>query len=348
MYRIVYGLIVFLSSMILQCCRGRSAETVEAIVISDFKTESLLDLRMLSADARIIELKSEDVKIPANPIKCVLSDNYIYVLDRQFPVNDELLVFDMNGNYIQKVGGRGRGPGEYLGISDFAIAPDGSIWIEDAVANRMIKYRKDFSYQKSFAMEVDVECMEFISDNEILVGLAPWNGTDVQVAVMDTLFNIRRVGLKYSEYVDPAFLFSSPKFIKSDKGYFYSRPIDDSIYLFDTEGNIAEQYCLDFGKLSVRNEDKLDVGVKFDNGFFQDYTFLKSFGVVGDNYIIGWLFDQGADKQFVIDRKNEVMYKSGQGTVIEMLGYQDGALISKIYPVDADDRYKIEIRKISL
>lgn len=347
MYRVIYVLIFFLFS--LQGCRGNRVEKdKEVISVADFKTETISDLNILAVDTRIVELKSEDIRIPANPIKCVFKDNCIYVLDRQFPMNDELLVFDSEGNFIQKIGGRGRGPGEYLGISDFAVAPNGSIWIEDAVANRMIKYREDFSYQESFAMEMDVECMEFVSDNEILVGFAPWNGIDVQVAVVDTLFQICKESLKFSEYVDPAFLFSSPKFIKSNKGYFYSRPIDDNIYLFGTDGNVIENYYLDFGAMSVKNEDKLDAGAKFENGFFKDYTFLKSFGVAGDNYIIGRLFDQESDKQFIIDRENGVMYMSGQEMTEEILGYQDGTLISKINPEDADDHYRIILRKISL
>jgi hypothetical protein len=57
-------------------------------------------------------------------IKIIPFNNDLYVLDGQ--LKQEILIFNKQGKYLRKINKTGRGPGEYINISDFDINPKSS------------------------------------------------------------------------------------------------------------------------------------------------------------------------------------------------------------------------------
>jgi hypothetical protein len=43
----------------------------------------------------------------------------MYILDKR---NSSIVMFDVNGNYLNQLDRRGNGPGEYLDIADFTVS----------------------------------------------------------------------------------------------------------------------------------------------------------------------------------------------------------------------------------
>lgn len=340
---------IILAFVCAGCSEGSSSVMEETIPLFDYSQEVLSDLEPFTDSTIVVELKSEGDEVFGVPEKCVFKDNKIIVLERVGYTEQKLRVFDAKGNYLCQVGGTGRGPGEYLDISDFAVSPDGFIWIEDAQANRVLKYGPDYRYVESMPMPVDVECFVFLDDNTLLAGIAPWESDGHQIVVTDTQFVAKSVELNFSEYNDPNFMFSEPNFMKDKTRYFYSRPIDDNIYLCDASGTLVKRYYLDFGKATVPLEDRVDAGNKIEYNYFKDYTLLLSFGVVGERYVIGRMYDKGYTRQFIADRENEIIYKSEAGSVDgSFIGYSDGYLISVIEPEEDSGCYKLEFRRIRI
>lgn len=341
---------VFLLSFICVGCREKSSSLVEeTIPLYSYQQELLSDLEPFTDSTFVVELKSEGNEVFGVPAKCVFHDSKIIVLEKVGYTEQKLRVFDASGTYLCQVGETGRGPGEYLDISDFAVSPDGFVWIEDARANRVLKYGPDYRYVESVPMPVDVECFVFLDDNTLLAGIAPWESDGHQIVVTDTQFVAKSVELSFSKYNDPNFRFSSPSFMKDNSRYFYSRPIDDNIYLCDASGALIKRYYLDFGKATVPLEDRVDAGNKIEYNYFKDYTLLLSFGVVGERYVIGRMYDKGYTRQFIADRENEIIYKSEAGSVDgSFIGYSDGYLISVIEPEEDSGCYKLEFRRIRI
>jgi len=62
--------------------------------------------------------------------------NFTVDQDETFYIEDELdqsiKVFDLNGKYVQSIGRRGSGPGEFNSISDLGFLPDGSLLVLDS------------------------------------------------------------------------------------------------------------------------------------------------------------------------------------------------------------------------
>ena len=89
---------------------------------------------------------------------------YLYVLDML--IAKSLLVFDMEGNFIRKIGSVGQGPGEYTEPWDFAIDKEnGIIYILDSRSQRINKYSiTTGGYIHSFKLNINIRIhnIEFV------------------------------------------------------------------------------------------------------------------------------------------------------------------------------------------
>ncbi len=72
-----------------------------------------------------------------------LTDSLIFIT----PINEGLLVYDLNGNYRRQIGKRGRGPGEYRSATKFTLDKKNEIvYVLELTKNRLLKY----SYRAKF------------------------------------------------------------------------------------------------------------------------------------------------------------------------------------------------------
>ena len=154
------ALLIAATALLGGCTGQNSRSGTEVIDLYRYEdggalTDAVLD--SLATETRVIGLVADgDLTIPANPIKVKfagdvtgsddparntgegegngegITEGRIYVLDNPGIRTFQMLAFDSDGKLIKKIGGPGRGPGEYFVLTDFAVAPDGSLWINDA------------------------------------------------------------------------------------------------------------------------------------------------------------------------------------------------------------------------
>lgn len=76
----------------------------------------------------LVEIGAEDqpMELPYGVITDTLGN--IYIADR---ASLTVKIFDPDGNYIRSIGGRGRGPGEFMQINLMSLANDGTILFQD-------------------------------------------------------------------------------------------------------------------------------------------------------------------------------------------------------------------------
>lgn len=63
-----------------------------------------------------------------------------YVLDGMLQM---VHVFDANGAYVNSLGRRGSGPGEFNGAMDIAVSPDSLVWVTDGMAGKHVVFDLD-------------------------------------------------------------------------------------------------------------------------------------------------------------------------------------------------------------
>ncbi len=87
-------------------------------------------------------------------------DGYIYVLDQN--IAKSLFVFDMEGHFIRKIGGLGKGPGEYIQPTDFTLDIENRfIYLLDR-SNRVHKYQFDGTYINTITAMIRSANISFI------------------------------------------------------------------------------------------------------------------------------------------------------------------------------------------
>jgi len=77
------------------------------------------------------------------PIGIVIDKNYVYVSDH---CNDQIQIFDHEGSYVRKVGGKGAGKGEFAYPWGVAVDEQGCIYVSDHRNKRIQVFAKDGSF----------------------------------------------------------------------------------------------------------------------------------------------------------------------------------------------------------
>ena len=113
--------------LLLMSCSGQVRPDTDGktvITLSDYK-EVRVDtpFELFDGDVRYMRLSTGDGYGFSKVYKAEYINNNIYILDQN---HYRLVVFDDNGQPVYKLDYKGRGPNEYLQITDFAVAPDGT------------------------------------------------------------------------------------------------------------------------------------------------------------------------------------------------------------------------------
>ena len=141
---------------------------------------------------KVVKLKGDtDTYISASR-KIIDRDNKIYICDY---IESNLSIFDYEGNYLSKVGAKGRGPGEFNRIFDFTILDDGSYVVIDR--NGLIQFNKDKKYV-SYLFQNPIQIC-YMKGNEYAVyfGATKYSKSTNHIMVYDTDYNVKE---KYSPF----------------------------------------------------------------------------------------------------------------------------------------------------
>ena len=138
-----------------------------------------LDINQICDNFRYIPLETRDSVLIEEVTDVRLTDDRIVVRDGQ-----RLLIFDQNGRFLNKIGKRGRAPGEYGAIDHFYISKKQEIVIFDPILlslhfytlnNRFIKsinIRPTVLIPSSDGKEVDSGIQNIYPLNDTLLFLA--------------------------------------------------------------------------------------------------------------------------------------------------------------------------------
>ncbi len=140
--------ILFLLSgtfLLLASCKngGPSGDLITVDLNEGLKTEKEFRLSEVAKSVEYIPLETRQESLFSNA-GYVISKNYVLVYQQYGPCR--LLLFDRSGKFLRKIGGEGKGPGEYISLNYVYPEPDEKfILIYDYQAQRIIRYGFDGS-----------------------------------------------------------------------------------------------------------------------------------------------------------------------------------------------------------
>ena len=164
------------------CCKEEKREQSGKFLQIDIPLQA--DETHLPADSlfcgkEILALETTPDNLISKVDKLEMTNDRLYLLDEQ---QDMIFIFDRKGKYITKIADIGRGPAEYIEISDFHIDNDVLYLCTGGNGGKIICYDLDGKYQKSFRTEYS--CNRITTDsNSIYVhhNFSHPNGNNVGV-----------------------------------------------------------------------------------------------------------------------------------------------------------------------
>jgi hypothetical protein len=324
--------------VLLISCKKKDAE----LFVFDPKslTENEITLSEIADDINYVPLSCNfpmsDISTSHNPM---FVKNCFY----QFDLNNGILVFSRDGTFLRRIGSIGRGPGEYLSGSRFAVDENtGKVYVCDS-DNQIKIYSATGDFLKSFSIQKFRGAVDVISilNSCLFVSYCPqFDDAKYEWIILDTLGN----PIKKKERSIPIF---RSNYLQSGGTYTYGQklgfwnPFLDTVFLFSPDFTYKPAFIFKQG------EDRLPKK-KIDNPLGQLPNFFMPNQIFETKkYLtIRYSFYKGKNGFIIIDKENHSTYLSyweydNLGSITNDL---DGGLkiLPRTYLVDNGREYLIE------
>ena len=315
--------VVFISVIILSCV-GETRNTNEKVIdVSECQEKSFDWISLLDKNIQYVKLNTDSEKYSfSNISKLICWNNRFYVNDWRIR---RLITFDDKGNPLFVLNRRGRGPEEYLQVTDFDVDDNGGLWILDGQKDVVNHYAEDGKFISSRSTAGRQYSFISYRQNGLLLGLANWDEeNDAKVVQADTNLNILASYSHRPKLSDPNFIFGSVGFTSIRDTIFYNMPIDDDVIMLGSGGYYG-MYHFDFGGRRVPDEVRKSIEPHFSK--IHDYSFLMNVVGVFDGIAIGTMCEK-TDIDFIIDIESKIMYKqSRKNGELALKGISDGKVL---------------------
>jgi hypothetical protein len=204
---------------------------------------------------KVIPLETTDESAIGYFYKGSIHEDKIFLMDRK---NFILLEFDINGNFIRKIGARGKGPKEYLELRDYCIN-DKIIYTLD--------YQKIHSYDivsGSYKNQIDFKSDKGFNPSNLLVydekNYYLWNSNpDVWEPNKGRFYRLKKY--KDNKVIDKLFEYQHKtsddnRFYECGNRKYFIKPVDGEYKIYKiTSDSVASAFEIDFGKKALSPEE---------------------------------------------------------------------------------------------
>ncbi|WP_106832092.1 6-bladed beta-propeller [Parabacteroides pacaensis] len=291
-------------SILFFSCKENAQKTeidskdVKTIAVSSIK-ESFQDTAYFK-DPQIVVLETIDESLIANINRIFMDDNILFIYGWKL---QEILMFDINGKYLNKIDRKGEGPGEYVQITDFTIDP---VKKQIIVLCSIPEKRMYFTYEGTFIKEESNQ--NFYSrltmdNNYIYFENVVLENPNDQLHILDTKTGKKYEGLKPLNIKN--YYYANGNSLSRGKNILYTRRYDNSIYELKS-GEIIKKYQVDFKEHSFPDQfiTEKDAVVIAEECLTHEYIFSMSNVVNNDSYM---MFYTNPAIIFLYDKKNDVL-----------------------------------------
>lgn len=304
-----FGIFLLLGAIVVSCRPGGQGNDVEVEEIPFYtykKAETLLNESKVKK-VETIELsdggKAECLQMTVS--KILWDGNRYWVLDT---VQNTLVVYDASGKAIARVGIRGRGPQEYLKISDFTFTDRGEVVLLDGNQDALLFYDNELKFIRKEKLKRDISRLIGLEGGLYLMNISSWEkeGNEYKIILADETQREQKGFIENDGLNDPNYEFPYVGFSGDAKrGIFFLKPIDDNVYLFDKNG-LKTRYHFDFGGQTVKEAYRKEIEKNQADVFAG--TFLVNSVYVAKNYCLGMVFERGNFNSFYLDRQSSLRY----------------------------------------
>jgi len=307
-------------SFVLFSC-GNSSNTEEnKSIVKDLEYDTnksktiAIDDKMVSFDVdekvdsvQYIKLQTTEESLIGTISKLVIEGERIFIHDR---TGDQIVSFDLKGNYLYKISGPGRGSNEYVRIHDFAVNND-SLLIYDNLSMKILIYNSEGEFLRTVRALFNFR--EFIgfgnglcayairsSDNTRFPSI---NGFALAIGTLDTVLYR---GMENNRLTKRWSKTASNTLFKRDSSVFFSPFLSNDIFEITRKGDVGLAYQLQYKNGLPKNYPEKASAKGFDKFVEKgSYTyFMGNFKENSNHIYVRFTPPTEYYKYALIDKKN--------------------------------------------
>ncbi len=255
-------------------------------ILYDTEHPNIIPRDSIYDSVRYIKLETKKECLIGNVNDLLLGDSTIVVFDKR--IAQAAFLFDYNGHYLGQLSKMGRGPHEYLRISDVALF-DGKIVLLDDVKGKMMFFDERGHYLHEIDSKIFARAVEFIDSDNILFDISGrYHAGDKTYSDHSFVLKNRNMDIKYlfgkPNYSERFSLSRNVNLIKCGDSIYGNISFMDIIYVLDKDGARAKYNLVmkphSASDFPFTTQDELDILHSkysfFDGEFIElkDYSYI--------------------------------------------------------------------------
>lgn len=308
-FAVIAAVILAAATISIESCSQRVEKKELTATIIPF--DKIASCEFDSSDLRDWELsticfKSEESGLGrlAEIDKIIERNGKYYVLDR---AQKAVFRYSSLGEPLNRIGQKGRGPKEYLTISDYSVNPSGQVVILDGQLDEIIVYNDDGTFVSRKKANHDYGELFLLDNGEILLGCNAWDESDLsgsKLILADSSFVPHTVISSFIQGYDPNFVLPHIGFTEFNGIVSYVCPIDDHVYVTPKKGGESKVFLINFGDEKVEDDQLKNIENSFPD-IRQNKSLLLNATLIDDLAFIMTVFDKGKLVDLYVDAKGK-------------------------------------------
>ena len=238
------ALLIF--SFIIFSCKDSSRDKKDNVHIIKIALDSPIEQKSFMdkvSDFRFIPLETTLQSIINKIDKCVIKDERFYILDKK---QQSIFIFTNEGKFITRFNRLGKGPDEYIELTDFEIGDQGELLVFDAVNRKLLSYNREFDITGNTRVCYG-DKMLLLNDGTVIIYADAPEKKEYAINVFDKNGSIQQTFLQTSD----------------DEGIRPTYSRENNLYY--QNGSISLVRSFDYNVYEIKN-DSLDIKYRFDFG----------------------------------------------------------------------------------
>lgn len=327
-------------------CAGPDEKT-QALILTTvpFSNAKEFKLSDFVEEKKFILLSTGEDALFRRVDKLIAKNDQFYLFDHL--ANSGVLVFDAEGNFIQKIGEFGEGPQQLKRITDFQVLDNGDVLILDSSTQSITTYSEDGMWKQKVKLPVSAGGFSQLGDRWFLAINYDHQSNDLSNnPVLGVFDNTMKADSLYFQYTKGAInanvYYHAGLLATSKNALVYHRPPNDTISVFNSEVRLTDRLLIDFGDKRLPaeavNDFQLVRDYKAQEASFQ---YLQTPAMLVDKYILGivtstkneiWTYIYNLDSKELYASKIDLNQLHLQEVLLPTAQLGDNAVISLIDP----------------
>lgn len=246
-------IIVLALSIICFCCsENKQEKDDETIRLVDREfLDKKLELSQIINVQKVINLETNDQSIIGKVDKIIRLKNHFYILDQRSA--NSVFIFDVNGKFINKIQGEGKGPEEILSPHDITINENlEELLVLDRRQKKVCFYTELGGFKRYIHLGFAPTHIEILPDDKMVFV----SQGEYSIYITD------KNGMVISKYLkaDPRFQMTLNKPLLTNDGHVYfTRFLDNNIYEIE-HNKVLKWKTIDYGEKGLTQDNYKELG----------------------------------------------------------------------------------------